>query len=268
MIELKLNRNNSKVNELSTLTNSNNTNNNNIDNKLTGLHPNYISGLTQSDGSFSCGISIVELKKGKNLRFRPKFDLCLDKDSKNVLESIQEYFGCGQISSVKKDGSVSFVVSNLKDLKNVIIPHFINYPVFFNKLHAFQLIIKILNLIKDKKALRDNVKLLRYAISMNIASKRTKEEIINFYSVLGISSEKILPNIPDNIKNITSEVTPEFLSGMVDGDGSFYVIFTENLKVIPAMKLCYGNNCEQFEPYFKKYFGEIGHIEEKANLRI
>ena len=34
------------------------------------------------------------------------------------------------------------------------------------------------------------------------------------------------------------------------------------------MKLCYDNNCALFESYFKKYFGDIGHIEEKSHIRI
>ena len=198
---------------------TNEKNNNLINNQLDKLNPNYISGLTQSDGSFSCGISIIKSKKGNKLRFRPKFDLCLDKDSINALNAIKQYFGCGQITNEQPDRSVSFIVSNLKDLKNIIIPHFFNYPVFFNKLHAFQLLVNIVNLMEDKKEYRDNATILRSAISMNTASRRTKEQINILYSIIGISFDKILPKIPYNIKTITSKVTTEFIAGMIDPIG-------------------------------------------------
>jgi len=232
------------------------------------LKPNYISGLTQADGSFNCGITVTKSNNNLNLRFRPKFEIVLDKDSKDVLIAIQHFFNCGTISKENKDGSVNYVVSNLIDLKNIIIPHFLNYPVLFNKLHAFQLLCKIVKLMEFKHQLRDKVEILRLAISMNVVSRRTKEHINYLYSILGIASDKILPNISDNINTITSEITPEFIAGMIDGDGSFYIIFTKELNVLPAMKQCYGKNCSLFEPYFKKYFGNIGQIEEKANLRI
>jgi hypothetical protein len=119
-----------------------------------------------------------------------------------------------------------------------------------------------------KHSARDNVKLLRLAISMNIGSRRTPEQIDNLYNILNVSPDKILPNISDNIKSITSEITPSFLAGMIDGDGSFYITFSGQLKLIPSMKQCYGKNCALFEEYFKHYFGDIGQIEIKDNLRI
>jgi LAGLIDADG endonuclease len=243
-------------------------NNNLIKDKLEKIDPNYISGLTQADGSFICGISIVTNKKSQTLKFKPKFDLCLDKDSINALKAIQKYFGCGKISEIRADNSVHFIVESLKDLKNIIIPHFLNYPVFFNKLHAFQLLVEIVNLMNDKKDLRDKAKLLRLSISMNKSSRRTPEQITKLYSILGIPSCQTPPKIEDNIKTITSEITPPFLAGMIDGDGSFYIIFTQNLKIIPAMKQCYGSNCVPFEDIFKKYFGDIGQIKVQDNLRI
>lgn len=264
LLDIKNNNTNNTINSKNTTV----INNNLVPKPEVKIDPQYISGLTQADGSFNCGIRVIKSKDKFNLRFRPKFDLVLDKDSINVLKDINLYFGCGSVSKVKSDGSVSFVVSNLTDLKNVIIPHFLNYPVFFNKLHAFQLFVKIVKLMENKNKYRDRVELLRLAISMNTASRRTQEQINHFYSILGISSDKILPNIPDIITTITSKVTPAFLTGMIDGDGSFYLIFTNNLKIIPVIKQCYGSNCAPFEEIFKKYLGDIGKVEILSNLRI
>jgi len=49
------------------------------------LSPGYISGLTQSDGSFFCSI-ILSPKHRFGLQFRPKFTITADLDSKYVLE--------------------------------------------------------------------------------------------------------------------------------------------------------------------------------------
>jgi hypothetical protein len=54
------------------------------------LTPGYISGLTQSDGSFFCTISLSS-KHLFGLQFRPKFSITADLDSKHVLDRIQSY---------------------------------------------------------------------------------------------------------------------------------------------------------------------------------
>lgn len=236
----------------------------------TKIDPYYISGLTQADGSFNCGISISKSKFTKTLGFKPIFDICLDIDSISVLIQIQKYFGCGRVSVVRSDNSVHFLVSNLQELKENIIPHFIKYPVFFNKLHAFELLVQIVNLMDVSQDLRTKNKpdILRLAISMNSSSRRTPEQMNTFYNVLGIPVDKIPSKIEDKIKTINSKITPAFLTGMIDGDGSFYVIFTNKLKIIPAMKQCYGKNCAPFEEYFKKYLGDIGQVTIQDNIRI
>ena len=58
------------------------------------LTPGYISGLTQTDGSFFCSI-ILSSKHRFGIQFRPKFTITADLDSKYVLDNIKLYFNCG-----------------------------------------------------------------------------------------------------------------------------------------------------------------------------
>jgi len=44
------------------------------------------------------------------------------------LERIKDFFGVGSIV-IHKDNMVSYRVSKLSDILNVIIPHFTNYPL-------------------------------------------------------------------------------------------------------------------------------------------
>jgi hypothetical protein len=61
------------------------------------MSPGYISGLTQSDGSFFCSI-ILSPKHRFGLQFRPKFTITADLDSKYVLDDIQLFLNCGKIT--------------------------------------------------------------------------------------------------------------------------------------------------------------------------
>ena len=66
------------------------------------LSSGYISGLTQSDGSFFCTI-IISPKHRFGLQFRPKFTITADLDSKYVLDNIQLFFNCGKVTVNNKN---------------------------------------------------------------------------------------------------------------------------------------------------------------------
>jgi hypothetical protein len=113
------------------------------------LSPEYISGLTQSDGSFFCLISLSS-KHRFGMQFRPKFTITSDLDSKYVLDSIQSFFNCGRVTIKNKNHTAEFGVVRLEDLLQKIIPHFNENPVFFAKLHAFNLFKEIVNALYNK----------------------------------------------------------------------------------------------------------------------
>jgi hypothetical protein len=112
------------------------------------LTPGYITGLTQTDGSFSCGIVITATK---SINFRPCFQITADLTSKFVLDKICKYFSCGNVTINKEQHTANFVVTKTDDLLNIIIPHFNLFPLFCAKLHAFELFKLIINeKIKNK----------------------------------------------------------------------------------------------------------------------
>jgi hypothetical protein len=108
------------------------------------LSPDYISGLTQADGSFFCSIKIAPkhlllplqgYEQRFGIQFQPKFTITADFDSKFILESIHSYFNCGKITINTKKHTAEFEVVRLVELYNIIIPHFNKYPVFCAKYH-------------------------------------------------------------------------------------------------------------------------------------
>jgi len=75
--------------------------NQNKDTNFFKLSPGYISGLTQTDGSFFCSM-ILSPKHRFGIQFRPKFTITADLDSKYVLNSIQSFLNCGKVNINKK----------------------------------------------------------------------------------------------------------------------------------------------------------------------
>jgi LAGLIDADG endonuclease len=184
------------------------------------LTPGYITGLTQTDGSFFCSIIISNVG---NIKFIPVFDITADLTSKYVLEEIHKYFGCGYIGISMKNHTASYRVTKLTDLLNIIIPHFNLHYLFCAKLHAFnlfQLIVEVL--IKNKtKDVECQKKLVKMALSMNKVTLRTPERINEIYNILGVEVGANLPLIENQNKTIDTPITNDNISGIIDGDGSF-----------------------------------------------
>ena len=164
------------------------------------LSPGYISGLTQTDGSFFCSI-VISPKHRFGLQFRPKFTITADLNSKYVLDSIKSYFNCGNVTINTKNFTAEFEVVRIEELYNIIIPHFISHPVFCAKLHAFNLFEKIvLTLInKEKRTIEGRRELLKMALSMNITNNRKQERLDLLYSLLNITYNKDKELILNNI---------------------------------------------------------------------
>lgn len=193
------------------------------------IDPNYISGLTQSDGSFF--VTIAKNSKSKfGLRIRPTFSITQDLDSLLVLEKIKNYFNCGYITINQKTYSAEFVVKSIPDLQNFIIPHFNKYPVFLSKQSSFLTMVLIIDILVNKDHYDKNVfgKMIKLIFSMNEVTNRTIDQERSLFEFIGIDYydyqiEK--PNIIDYPLN------DQFLIGLIDGDGSFNISFKANKKI-------------------------------------
>ena len=143
------------------------------------------------------------------------------------MDNIQQYFNCGKVNINFQNYTAEFLVDRLEDLKTKIVPHFQNYPVFCAKLHAFNLFKEIVIALsnKDKRTIEGRRELLKMALSMNSTTNRKEDRINHLFSLLDVvdSKEKLL--FPNKNINITTPVTPDNISGIIDGDGSFYVSF-------------------------------------------
>ena len=227
------------------------------------LTPGYISGLTQTDGSFFCSI-ITSAKHRFGLQFRPKFTITADLDSKFVLDEIKAHLKCGIVSINVKNHTAEYQVDKLEDLANIIIPHFLNYPVYCAKLHAFKLFNQIVVALyrKEKRTIEGRRELLKMALSMNIASNRKQERIDLLYSLLDVYDSKDKELIINTYNEINPPITPNFISGVIDGDGSFYISFNSDGSIKTGFNITNDKESKPLLEAIKSYFKNIGSIHE------
>ena len=83
----------------------------------------------------------------------PNFTIELYNKDKALLYQIKEFFGVGNINIRNSNNHVYYSVKSLKDISNVIIPHFDKYPLQTQKQADFELFKKAINLLNKKEHL-------------------------------------------------------------------------------------------------------------------
>jgi len=131
---------------------SNTTDNRNILPLSSDENPGFFT--VYSDGESSFIISIYKkiiCKTG--WQEHPIFAIHIHKKDEILLRRIQSYFGrVGKWVSLSSD-SVVYTVNSIKDIINVIIPHFDKYPLLTKKCADYLLFKATVLLMKDKKHL-------------------------------------------------------------------------------------------------------------------
>ena len=118
---------------------------------LTKLDPWFVTGFCDAEASFTVSIYIDKRIKGREgWSIKPSFQISLHSRDMKLLLQIQEFFGCGSIVTKKNRSETSFRVNSLHELTNLIIPHFVNYPLLSQKAADFYLFKQIVSLMNTK----------------------------------------------------------------------------------------------------------------------
>ena len=198
------------------------TNSNNIPNKYTNfvINPYFITGLFDAESSFVVTIlKNPRYKTGWNVQARVQIKMH-EKD-RILIKSIKDFFGnIGYISEPNKNHTVEFRVSTLKDLVNVIITHFDNYPLITKKYSDYVLFkqIVLLMLNKEHSTLEGVQKAINIKSSMNKGlSENLKESFPNT-----IPMEKSGNSINNSINN--NSLHPDWVAGFSTGESNFFIV--------------------------------------------
>ena len=100
------------------------------------LDPDYVSGLSDGDGSF-----YVAIRDGRKLK--PGFSIVQTGDEgEELLKLVQRFFnGVGGV--YRYGNQVMYIVSSVSDLLREVIPHFNNHPIHTKKEGNFRLLEKV-----------------------------------------------------------------------------------------------------------------------------
>lgn len=180
------------------------------------MDPWFITGLFDAESCFVVTIlKNSRYKTGWNVQARVQIKMH-EKD-RVLIQSIQEFFGgIGYVSKLNNTSSVEFRVSTLKDLVDVILPHFDNYPLITKK-HSDYLLFKeivLLMLNKEYNTLEGIQKIVNIRASINTGlSNYLKEEFpMTIPATL---------NLESFIKN--NNLHPEWVAGFSTGESNFFI---------------------------------------------
>jgi len=225
------------------------------------LNPHWVSGFVDAEGSFMVRVYKQAGKTGWGVT--PSFSIHLHKIDIDILYALQNYFGVGNVYLNKNGKSASYIVSNLKDINNVIIPHFKNYPLQSCKCIDLQLWSLCIEIVVNKEHL--TIKGLNKIVELKSILNKGLSEIlrVNFPGINLIERPIFQVN--------KGPLNPYWVSGFTEGDGSFYVtifffqkkIETNYVRMFYSIAL---NNRET--PLIRKiqeYFKGIGSIVESID---
>jgi hypothetical protein len=176
------------------------------------LNPWFISGFTDAEGTFTVMID-RNIKRTLGWRVQAKFQISLHQRDLSLLLQIQEYFG--GIGSIGKSGSMVFYsVSSLKDLTNIIIPHFDKYYLLTQKAADFMLFKHITKLMNHAAhlSIEGIQQIINIKASMNVGLSNTVQ-----------SEFKHITPIDRPIINTEEIPDPHWVTGFVNGEGTFDV---------------------------------------------
>jgi hypothetical protein len=160
-----------------------------------GIASFYISGFVDGEGCFS-----ITIQRSNNVKLGiqviPEFHISQHQNRSKVLVAIKERFGCGYIKPNDphnpRDLTSVYVVRNINDLRQKIVPFFHKYPLISSKQQDFLKFAEVIEMMNKGKHLEKNglTKILKLAFSMNASGKYRKLRLEDVISVLE-SSETV-----------------------------------------------------------------------------
>lgn len=185
------------------------------------LTPEYITGISDAEGSFQ--ISIHDMKGlGKTgYKVSLEYKITQRDHSLNVLLEIRRFFNCGRISiDNSKTWTMKYVVTRNIDFIERIIPHFDKYPLKTSKYLNYLDLRKAVYIIRNKEHFSiEGINLLK-KIKLTMNKGRSFKDKFSFYQN----------------KNLCLEAG--WVQGFIDGEASFQCeILINNSRRFPIVNL-------------------------------
>ena len=191
------------------------------------LNPYFVTGFTDEEGSFYISLNRrISNKSGWNVLCG--FSILISQKDGGLLQKIKLFFGVGNIRRVSNN-RLEYRVSNVKDLINVIIPHFEKYPLLTKKQADFILFKSAIYWISQGKHLTKSGidELVSIKASMN---RGLSPALMNYFPAVIPVKRPVVETLKIN--------DPNWLSGFTNAEGCLYVsVVTSKTKIGYAVHL-------------------------------
>lgn len=233
---------------------------------IKSISPYWITGFADAESSFVVKIGKDTTRKF-SVRVIPVFCIELHKKDLLLIKKIQSFFEIGTVILRQRTGksTVIYSVQSLKNLTEIIIPHFKQYPLLTEKKADFILFTRVVDLMNQKKHLELNGlnKIISIRASMNKG--------------LTCSLKTVFPNIIPVERPIVEDQLikhPLWLVGFVDGEGCFYVKVNKSARyntgfgVLLAFSICQHSRDLSLLNIIKDYLGcgVIENVSQRPNI--
>jgi hypothetical protein len=124
------------------------------------LHPQYVVGFIDGEGSFS--VSIYEDKTMRNkIYVRPEFSIELRADDRRILERIQKVLRCGRIFKCNYERygwypHVKYKIGRLNELNDILFLFLEKWPLQAKKAEVFPFFKQVVQMMIRKEHLTKN----------------------------------------------------------------------------------------------------------------
>ena len=175
------------------------------------LSPYFISGFYDGEGCFTTSIAQSKTNKIGWAVF-PLSQIKLHAKDKPVLVEIKKFIGVGRITQ-QGPNAVKLRVQSFKELETIII-HFSKYPLLTKKRADYELLKKVLILIKHKKHLTPEG--LRKIVALKAAMNLGLSDKLKLAFPGVVPAERPIVELPQTID-------PHWLAGFTSAEGSFII---------------------------------------------
>lgn len=187
---------------------------------LSSLNPWFITGLLYGEGSFV--ITILNNQRYKTgWTIQAKMQIKMHERDRSLILAIQDFFGgIGYVSKPNNSSTVEFRISTLKDIANVIIPHFNEFPLKTKKYSDYllfkQVILLMLN--KEHKTLEGLQQIVNIRASLNLGLSDELKEAFPLTA----------PVKKSEVDNNYSSLSPEWIAGFSAGESNFFISYQKS----------------------------------------
>jgi len=230
-----------------------------INKKNFNLDPYFITGLTDSEGSFS-----ISIRKDHRAKFNRnaglRYKITMLRNELELLKMVKSFFGCG-ILLENKDGSVDFIIQDISSIRNKVITHFIKYPLRGTKYLDFLSFKEAFEIIDNKEHLSEQGLNKLFLISKSMNSYRQFSLNMPYQPIHTISNnEDFIP------------LNGHYVNGFIAGDGCLSLSLLDKSFCKMSLQISQHTNnkilMESIANYFESPSSVYRHDKDSIQISI